>query len=231
MSPRVSIIKLCSCAFAFVATVSNASAQTRTDVPGPAGTPADARIREDVPDQASPPTSSAADHTTLNKSGDEIKNRSDMALSNDSANALTSQGFATRAATTDLAEIQLAQLAMTNSNDANVKQFAERMVKEHSATSAKLKTIAAKEGLALPTALDAEHAAVKTRLTSLKGKEFDQAYAQEMAKGHDKAVALFESATQAPLIKGDLKQFATSTLPKIRDHDSTAHKLHMSEGA
>ena len=144
---------------------------------------------------------------------------------------VTAQSFVTKAATTDMAEIELANLAMSNSQDASVKKFAAQMVKDHTATSAKLKAIAAKDNLTLPTSLDAEHAAVKTKLSALKGQDFDRAYGMEMAKGHDKAVALFESASQTPEVTGDLKQFATTTLPKLREHKGMAHDLHGKEGA
>jgi putative membrane protein len=148
-----------------------------------------------------------------------------------SAMPVTAQSFVTQAANTDMAEIELGQLAMKNSQDPAVKKFAEQMVKDHTATSTKLKGLAAKDNIALPKALDSEHAAVKAKLAGLKGKEFDQAYGMEMAKGHQKAVALFESASQETAITGDLKQFATSTLPKLREHEDMAHGLHAKEGA
>jgi predicted outer membrane protein len=47
-----------------------------------------------------------------------------------------------------------------------------------------------------------------------------------MAKGHDKAVALFESASQQPQMPEDLKQFAASTLPTLEQHKDMAHSLH-----
>jgi putative membrane protein len=142
-----------------------------------------------------------------------------------------SQSFVSQAATTDMAEIDLAQLAMSKTEDDSVRKFASQMVKDHTATSTKLKGIAAKNNLTVPTTLDPEHAAVKTKLTKLSGKEFDAAYGMEMAKGHDKAVALFESASQAPAVADDLKSFASSTLPDLRKHQSMAHGLHGNEGA
>jgi len=148
-----------------------------------------------------------------------------------SAMPVTPQSFVTQAANTDMAEIELGQLAMKNSQDASVKKFAEQMVKDHKATSTKLKSLAAKDNLTVPTALDPEHAAVKAKLAGLNGKEFDKAYGMEMAKGHEKAVALFESASQDTTINGDLKQFASSTLPKLREHKDMAHDLHGKEGA
>ena len=50
-----------------------------------------------------------------------------------------------------------------------------------------------------------------------------------MAKGHDKAVALFESASQAPQMTPDLKEFAAATLPTLKEHQDLAHSLHQRE--
>jgi len=140
--------------------------------------------------------------------------------------SVTPESFASQAAIIGKAEIELGQLAMKNAQDANVRKYAEQMVKDHSAADKKLKAIAAKENLQLPQALDQEHQSLKTKLQSLKGADFDRAYAQAMASGHDKAVALFESASQQPQMPEDLKQFAASTLPTLEQHKEMAHSLH-----
>ena len=138
---------------------------------------------------------------------------------------VTAQTFASQAATIGKAEIELGQLAMQNGKDASIKQYGQKMVKDHTAADAKLKSIAAKDNLTLPSDLDAEHKAVKQRLSSLKGEEFDAAYRAEMAKGHDTAVALFESASQTNTLPDDLRQFAASTLPTLQQHQDMAHSL------
>lgn len=143
----------------------------------------------------------------------------------------SAQDFATKAAVIGKAEIELAQLAVKQTDDANVRSYAQRMIADHTAAEAKLKTIAAKDKLTLPQSLDPEHAAVKQKLAGLKGAAFDQAYSKEMAKGHDKAVALFEAASQNTALSPDLKQFAASTLPTLKDHREQAHDLHAKEGA
>lgn len=79
--------------------------------------------------------------------------------------------------------------------------------------------------------MDAEHAAVKSKLAALQGEEFDKAYSMQMAKGHDKAVALFQSASQDSGVSADIKQFASETLPKLQGHKEMAHDLHDKEGA
>jgi putative membrane protein len=142
---------------------------------------------------------------------------------------VTPQEFAKQAAVIGKAEIELGQLAMERTGDADVHRYAQRMVKDHSAADAKLKKIAEKENLALPQTLDPEHEAVKEQLSSLKGEAFDREYAKTMAKGHDKAVALFESASQSPQMPDDLKQFAASTLPTLEQHKEMAHSLHGEE--
>jgi putative membrane protein len=150
----------------------------------------------------------------------------DVTSGNKMMKSVTPESFASQAAIIGKAEIELGQLAMKNTQDANVRKYAEQMVKDHSAADKKLKAIAAKENLQLPQALDQEHQSLKTKLQSLKGEEFDRAYAQAMANGHDKAVALFESASQQPQMPEDLKQFAASTLPTLEQHKEMAHSLH-----
>jgi putative membrane protein len=140
--------------------------------------------------------------------------------------SVTPESFASQAAIIGKAEIELGQMALKNTQDQNVRAYAQRMVKDHSAADKKLQAIAAKENLQLPQSLDPEHESLKTKLQGLKGEEFDRAYVQAMAKGHDKAVALFESASQAPQMPEDLKQFAASTLPTLEQHKDMAHSLH-----
>jgi putative membrane protein len=140
------------------------------------------------------------------------------------------QSFATQAAIIGKAEIELGQMAAKNSQDQTVREFAERMVKDHRAADAKLKKIAGRQNLKLPDSLDAEHEALKTKLSTLQGAAFDKEYAKAMAKGHDRAVALFEAASQASQMPAELKEFAASTLPTLKEHDELAHSLHEKEG-
>ncbi len=140
--------------------------------------------------------------------------------------AVTPESFASQAAIIGKAEIELGQIALKNTQNDGVRKYAQRMVKDHSAADQKLKAIAAKQSLQLPQSLDREHESLKTKLQSLKGEEFDREYVKAMANGHDKAVALFESASQQTQMPGELKQFAASTLPTLEEHKEMAHSLH-----
>jgi putative membrane protein len=145
--------------------------------------------------------------------------------------AVTPDKFATQAAVISKAEIELGQLAMEKSQDASVRKFAQRMVKDHQIADSKLQKIAAAENITLPQTLDAQHQALKQKLSKLDGAAFDHEYAKAMAKGHGEAVALFESASQAQQMPSELKQFAASTLPTLKEHREMAESLHDKEGA
>ena len=155
----------------------------------------------------------------------------DMTRTQHSATSKTvsPQAFATQAAVIGKAEVELGQLAVQKSQDKDVQAYAQRMVKDHQAAAAKLEKIAGQENLTLPKSLDAEHQALKEKLSGLQGAAFDRAYAKAMAKGHDKAVALFESASQAPQMTPQLKEFAAATLPTLKEHKEMAHDLHAKE--
>ena len=147
----------------------------------------------------------------------------------ESTAALDDQSFASQAAAQGAEEVALAELALQKSRDQDVRQFAQRIVKDHTAMDTKLKAIAAQEDLTLPEQMKPERQAVKQKLTELKGDEFDTAYGAEMAKGRDEAVALFESASQSPSVSEELRTFAAATLPVLRDQEQLARQLHGDE--
>jgi putative membrane protein len=142
---------------------------------------------------------------------------------------MTPQSFTTQAAVIGKAEIELGQLAMQKTQDPGVRDYAKRMVTDHQAADAKLQTIAGAQKLEMPQALDPEHEALKAKLAELQGAAFDREYSKAMAKGHDKAVALFESASQAPQMTPELKKFAAATLPTLKEHMEMAHSLREHE--
>jgi putative membrane protein len=55
------------------------------------------------------------------------------------------------------------------------------------------------------------------RLSKLSGADFDKAYMTDMLKDHEKDVAMFEKEANSGK-DADVKAWATSTLPTLRDH-------------
>ncbi|MGE0224742.1 MAG: DUF4142 domain-containing protein, partial [Acetobacteraceae bacterium] len=67
--------------------------------------------------------------------------------------------FATHAAMSSMAEIQLSQMAQQKAQSADVKQFAQQMITDHNKAKQDLMTIAQQQNMTLPTTLDQQHQA------------------------------------------------------------------------
>lgn len=125
--------------------------------------------------------------------------------------------FATMVAQTDLAEIQVGNMALQKSNDPQVKQIAQKLVDDHTKTSTAMKEIAAKKGMTVPTETDAKHKALATKLQGESGKDFDKDFLAANSKDHHKVVSAFQKESTDGK-DPDIKQFATQFLPAIQEH-------------
>ena len=139
---------------------------------------------------------------------------------------VSAQDFVTKVAISDMMEIQSSQLALARQPDADTKPFAEQMVKDHQQTSKELKALvdSGKVKVALPSALDAEHQKKLEDLKAKSGKDFDRAYDQMQVQAHEEAVALFEGYA-ASGDNPDLKSWAATTVPHLKEHLAMAKKL------
>jgi putative membrane protein len=136
------------------------------------------------------------------------------------------QEFVNKVAVSDMFEIQSSRLALTEKPDKDTKPFAQRMVKDHQKTTAELKKLvdSGKVQAKLPTALDSDYQNMLDELKAKTGKEFDQSYDQIQVKAHQDAVALFEAYAKDG-DNADLKKWAASTLPHLKQHLAMAQKL------
>ncbi|MGI8991423.1 MAG: DUF4142 domain-containing protein [Bryobacteraceae bacterium] len=132
--------------------------------------------------------------------------------------------FAMKAAQGGMAEVKLGQLAQDKGSSDAVKQFGKKMVDDHSKANDRLKSVAAKENITLPTDMDAKDQAVYDELSKLSGAEFDRAYARDMVRDHKKDVSEFQK--EANKGKDDsIKNFASQTLPTLQEHLKMAQGL------
>jgi putative membrane protein len=129
--------------------------------------------------------------------------------------------WVTTAGMAGLAEVQMANLALQNAQNAEVKAFAQRMVTDHTKSNEELQQLVSAKGLALPAQLDGEHKAAVDHLTGLTGAEFDKAYMQHMVADHDTAVAHFTTGSTSAE-DADIKGFAAKSLPVLQEHAALA---------
>jgi putative membrane protein len=125
--------------------------------------------------------------------------------------------FATEAAHGGLAEVQMGQLALQKASSPQVKEFAQRMVTDHTQANQDLMQLGKSENLTLPTQLDAKHKSEMGRLSAMSGNAFDAAYMQHMVQDHKKTVADFQKQAQSGSDPA-LKTFAQKYLPIIQQH-------------
>jgi putative membrane protein len=141
-------------------------------------------------------------------------------LSSQAADNSVSSGdrkFVEKAAQGGMAEVQLGQLAAQRAQSDEVKQFAQRMVSDHSAANDKLKQLATQKGITVPTDLDSSSRREYDKLQKLSGAKFDREYMSNMVSDHKKDVKEFQSEAKSAK-DPDIKSFAASTLPTLQDH-------------
>jgi putative membrane protein len=125
--------------------------------------------------------------------------------------------FIKEAAEGNAREIALAELATQKSQNSEVKTFAEHIRKDHTEANQKLQTIAQKHGVTISETPDAKQQRELDKFQKLSGAQFDQEYAKEMLKDHQKAIAKFEKVSKQSQ-DTDVKQYAEQCLPKLRTH-------------
>jgi putative membrane protein len=133
--------------------------------------------------------------------------------------------FVNKAATGNLAEIELGRVAAQRAARPSVRSFGERMVTDHGRSNAELTSLARSKGIEVPTALEPSQQAVRDRLSALSGNDFDRAYMSEMVRDHTEDIALFERAAEIST-DPDLKAWAAQSLPMLREHLALARQVN-----
>jgi putative membrane protein len=134
--------------------------------------------------------------------------------------------FALTAASGGMAEVEMARLALTKASSDAVKQYAQKMIDDHTAANTELMGIASSKGITLPTAPDAKHRALMAKLERLSGEAFDREYVMMAGhKDHSKMEKLFRDESTRGR-DADLKAFAAKTLPVVQQHLQMARELH-----
>jgi len=131
--------------------------------------------------------------------------------------------FVKKAAQDGMTEVEVGKIALAKSQDPAIRDFAQKMVDDHSKANSELAQIAEAKGVMPPKKLDAEHQAMVTSMKNVPAGEFDRQYSKHMNMDHSKALALFESASKSD--DPQLAEFAQKTLPTLKEHKQMAEKL------
>ena len=133
--------------------------------------------------------------------------------------------FLMDAAMGGLMEVELGRRAVQQGASDAVKQFGQRMVDDHTKANTELMTLATSKGITLPTEIDEKHRGEMRKIANMTGADFDRAYAKMMLSDHKKDVSAFEKESTKGT-DADLKAFATTALPTLKEHLQMAEALN-----
>ena len=138
--------------------------------------------------------------------------------------------FLREAASSNLMEIRLGQLAQTKASNQSVKQFAQRMITDHTNLENQVASTASGGGQTFTPTMDSRHERQVSRLEGLSGQEFDRAYMSLMIRGHQRDVNNFQTQSQSAR-STQVRNLATNSLPVLQQHLSLAVQVGGQVGA
>jgi putative membrane protein len=147
------------------------------------------------PGMPQPGTSPGAPQSTNNGALDSPMNQNDMNPQHGQTSP-NDRMFVKQALEGGMAEVQLGQLALQKSNNADVKQFAQRMVDDHTRLGEQMKPIAQQIGVKIPDGPSKKDKALIARMQALNGDDFDKAYVKDMVKDHKADLNDFKTEAQ-----------------------------------
>ena len=136
--------------------------------------------------------------------GDQVVTGGDLAFMNDAAPG-------------GMAEVELGKLAVSKTQNAEIKAFAQKMIVDHSKAGDELKQLATQKKVTLPPDVLPAHKQLMEKLSKLSGADFDKEYVKAMVEAHEKDVTAFENVSKTAA-DADVKAFATKTLPTLKMH-------------
>lgn len=148
----------------------------------------------------------------------------------DNANyQMENQTFVTQALTNNKFEVAAATLAQSRSQNPQIKQFASKMVTEHTAMGVDLTDLAKSMELAVPATIDPADQNNINLLGLFTGATFDKEFTKMMVESHQKAVTLFSQAgSNTGVPAADLRHFAENKTPSLQQHLKEAEALKTS---
>jgi putative membrane protein len=168
-------------------------------------------------------TSRDRDRTATGYNKDMTKSEDDRARFLD--RDITDSELANKIHAVNQHEIDMAKMAISQAMNKDVKDFANRLLKDHQDADKKLVDVTKKMGIDLRTpaeAMDAEHQSkMQAKIDELRSKtglDFDRHFLIAMQKGHDDAILVFTAQAFGHPVGKDLRDYVKKSLGTLNDH-------------
>jgi len=162
---------------------------------------------------------SGAKSGTPSGAASKEKNAGDQSLSK------ADQNLMRELAQANLAEIETGKIALSQSKNDQVRNFAQKMIDDHTQAQKDLEKLAQAKGVTLPTEPDRKHQAMAKKLSALEGDKFDKQYiSQGGLTDHRNTHRLLERA-QKRAADPELKALAEKMEPIVSQHLTMAQEV------
>ncbi len=148
-----------------------------------------------------------------------------------SAKPMPIKDFVKAAAQSDQFEIDEGQLAVAQSQSAQVRAFAQQMIHDHALMAQAMAQAAERSGLPPPPkGLSGDQAMLLSGLQSQRGSEFDKAYAKQQVLAHVQALTVQQGYVAGGADR-NVRGAAASAVPIIQRHLDMARQLQAALGS
>ncbi len=121
-------------------------------------------------------------------------------------------------------EIQASQLAAQKASNPEVKDFAQKLVNDHTQLSNDLSGLAQNKGVTLSSSLEKRDQKELNTLNKYSGKKFDREYMKQMVRDHKEDIKDFQKEAKTGK-DSDLQNFASNHISALQGHLSMAQDL------
>jgi putative membrane protein len=134
------------------------------------------------------------------------------------------QAFVRGAASGGMMELQAAKLALQKAQRPEVKEFAQKLIDDHTKANQKLMQIAQSKQIQVPREMKAGDRGELQDLQELDGQRFEDAFVINQVGDHTKMILKFRHCSEK-LQDPELKAFAQEQLPGLQQHLQHAQQL------
>jgi putative membrane protein len=128
-----------------------------------------------------------------------------------------------------MAEIELGKLAASRGQSADVKQFGQQMVTDHTKAGDELKQALSGSRYEVATQLDDKHNDLANKLRGMQGIAFDREYMKAMVDGHQDVQNMLDGRANETAnndaTENAVNAWAKKTLPAVQHHLDMAKQI------
>ena len=132
--------------------------------------------------------------------------------------------FVKKAIQGSIAEVQLGELTLQKSNNDQVKQFARKMIDDHTKMNEQMRPVAQELRVEIPTEISKKDKSLMSKMQALSGAAYDQAYIKDMVKDHKEDLSEFHMEVSNGRDVG-VKNAALQASKTLSEHLQMAQQL------